>query len=439
MSTNPSGLNTVPDKLKAASSQKSSRSSPQAGRDLKDLAVLSWAICLFTICLLFVAERRSGAERDFVYFYGTGRIANEHSPEQIYSFDIQRKTFQEVYKLGGDRIYGPSPYPPFVPLFFSLFARLPFERAYHIWQLCTLALFCGGVSFLANAAWPKQRLSQSLAFAGALSFPPFSVDTLAAGQLTAIGCFAFSLALVQEQKNRFFMSGLALSIALYKPTLLLLVIPMLLIRRQWRTLWGVTVGAVVLFALASAIMGVEVWTAYLRMLLSLGSLHRLLEFSRYVDVFAFSTLLARNHLWIKDLTLVSVLAGGGTLLILSWIRSTKTRLVWATTILWTLVLNVYVPIYDSSLVVSSVVWSAPCLIAAYRRSFIAIVLLVFGCSCISELVARTTGIQILTLALMLLGALQLWVALTGSDNTEVQLPEPGALDGCLSSAQVGPS
>jgi hypothetical protein len=398
-----------------AASVTDTRREQQIRRDLRDLVILSWALCLFAVCLLLVSERQN-AERDFVYFYSAGRIANEYSPEQIYNFDVQRRAFEEVRRLKGHWSYGPSPYPPFIPLLFSVFAHLPFARAYDVWQFCTLALFCGGIGLLARGVWGKRPFAHSL-LAACLSFYPFTIDTLATGQIAAIGCFAFSLALYQQGKGCQFRSGLALSLALYKPTLLLLVLPMLVVRKQWRTLAGVIVGAASLFAVVTAFMGVRVWAAYLSMVLSLRHLQAQLDFSRYVDVFAFSTLLAHNHSLIKNLILVGAFAVGGSFLVRVWIRSRDNRIIWATTITWTLFLNLYVPIYDSILVIPGIIVSARALIAYHRRSFTAAALLLFCCSWVAEPIARATGIQALSIALVLLGALQLRVLGVASRST----------------------
>ncbi len=56
---------------------------------------------------------------DFIYFYGIGRIANEYPLARLYDYNLQLKTFNEIYALH-DGAYGPSPYPPFVALCLAL-------------------------------------------------------------------------------------------------------------------------------------------------------------------------------------------------------------------------------------------------------------------------------------------------------------------------------
>ena len=96
---------------------------------------------------------------------------------------------------------------------------------------------------------------------------------------------------------------------------------------------------------------------------------------------------------------------------LSSIRSGKigSALVWATTITWTLLLNVYVPVYDSILVVLSTVATAAVMKNFARTLFGTLCALIFGGAWVSVQIAERTGIQILTILLAALGTLQLYI------------------------------
>ena len=50
-------------------------------------------------------------------------------PRGSTDYSLQQKIFNGINPAPGEGFYGPSPYPPFVALFFSLFARLPFNWA----------------------------------------------------------------------------------------------------------------------------------------------------------------------------------------------------------------------------------------------------------------------------------------------------------------------
>lgn len=87
-------------------------------------------------------------------------------------------------------------------------------------------------------------------------------------------------------------------------------------------------------------------------------------------------------------------------------------LAWAATLTWTLLLNVYVPIYDSVLVTIAIIltlgalrdlhWSD----ATHWFTFMAI--LIFAVSWMTEAFARSHGIQLLTILLAVLGLGQLF-------------------------------
>ena len=88
-------------------------------------------------------------------------------------------------------------------------------------------------------------------------------------------------------------------------------------------------------------------------------------------------------------------------------------LVWATTITWTLLLNVYVPIYDSILIVISAIATAGTLKAVSERYypwFTLLWVLTLATSWITIAVAAATGVQIATLMFIALGVLQLAAA-----------------------------
>jgi hypothetical protein len=95
-------------------------------------------------------------------------------------------------------------------------------------------------------------------------------------------------------------------------------------------------------------------------------------------------------------------------------RRDEQNLVWALTICGTLVLNLYVGIYDSTLVVLSVLLTTEVL---YRRagktqsslpaSYKFILLLLYVAPWITQPVARLTGLQLLTLVLALFGSYQI--------------------------------
>lgn len=340
---------------------------------LKEIHLACWAqfIALLLIFLVLVGaqiKNQSGIFHDwhsaFIYFYGIGHIANDYPAVRIYDYSLQQKVFNEI-NPAVEGFYGPSPYPPFVALFFSLFAHFPFNVAYVLWAVISLTLYFTGIAASLKGAFPGERLKISLVFCFALEFCPFLVYTFANGQLAAIAVASVGVAIYQESCSKPIRSGLALSILAYKPSLLLLLIPMLVVTRRFKTLFGFMTGAAILSLAATAITGVQIWPAYVRFLRLFGKVaglegHPGLNLARYIDLSSFSFLVPGGRSWFGLATLISVtVTVAAVLAVLLW-RSAKAgrsaqHLAWAATLTWTLLLNVYVPIYDSVLVVVAII------------------------------------------------------------------------------------
>jgi hypothetical protein len=140
---------------------------------LKEMNLVCWgvfaALLVTRFCYPLWIQFRTGVgsfhirPADFIYFYGIGRIANEYPLARLYDYNLQLKTFNEIYALH-DGAYGPSPYPPFVALFFGPFARVPFVPAFFLWASVSLALYLAGIAATVKGIFPGERLKVSLIF-----------------------------------------------------------------------------------------------------------------------------------------------------------------------------------------------------------------------------------------------------------------------------------
>lgn len=385
---------------------------------------LCWAILLvslvFPFTLVLWGTFVTGEPVDFVYFYGIGQIVHTHPATMLYDYGLQLKVFNQILPMHQGS-YGPSPYPPFVALFFSLAARLPFKAAFLVWMAISLCLYVIGIVALLNAIGPVERLKSLLIAYIALAFYPFLVLTLANGQLASIAFCCVALAISLERKGWRFCSGAALSLLTYKPTLLLLLIPMLLLTRKFKLLMGFLTGVLTLGLVATAAMGVQIWPAYFHLL---NVFRHAANSSKYllrwqlVDLSSFSFAVPGGRslagLWLLA-SAISVLAVW--LFAILWKSASDCRpvrhLVWATTITWTLLLNVYVPMYDSVLLLIAIFLT----IAALRdlewieaKKWTATLAgLIFASSYFSREIARVTRIQVVTILLLALGVGQLFM------------------------------
>jgi hypothetical protein len=385
--------------------------SEQDKHQLRDITLLSWVVCLFLVTpVIAISQRQTDLRTDFVYFYSLGRIANEHPAYNLYDYRVQQRTFQQVQTLttSSGITYGPSPYPPYVALLFRPLARVGFTTAQRIWRWCTFAAFVAGIALLLTCFYPRRRHEQLLILAAALSFYPFIVETFLNGQVAVLGFLGFTVALWQQQKHRPFRTGIALSVCLYKPPLLILALPMLLIRRQWRVLAGFIGGTAVLIAIATVVLGARVWTSYFGMLISLRSIQSKLNFSMYVDLLAFWSSLFSAHVLVRDVAFTLSCLVLVYFVVRAWLSSADIMPIWSATLTCSLLVNVYVATYDTIILIPGAIATAQTFSRGAYRWFLGITAFLLVSSWFAQPLARATRIQILTIALILLGTLQIW-------------------------------
>jgi Glycosyltransferase family 87 len=396
---------------------------------LKEINVLCWAMfaafLLIPACAVFCLQAIHGNESiqrhsDFVLYYGDGTLANKYPSTKIYDPNLQHQAFRQV-GISSGVAYGVSPYPPLVPYFFGLFARLPFTVAYFLWMLTSLAIYCGGIGLAARSVFPDDKLKISLFFCFAIAYFPFVGSTLVNGQLSVFAIFAVGLALYEEKLGNLVYSGAALSLLTYKPTLLLIIFPMLLLTRRFRALAGFVAGSAVLFLAGTALGGIKVWPAYVRLLEYHGKLTGLdgrsvIKLSMYLDFSSLTHLLPGGRTPVA-LAVIAVIAFVVAVVLtrLLWKSASGGRpvqwLAWAATLTWTLLLNVYVPIYDSVLVVIAILLTLGALrdlswpTAAEWITLLAVV--TFAVSWKTVSIAHHHGVQVLSVMLFFLGAAQL--------------------------------
>jgi hypothetical protein len=391
-------------------------------QDLKYLNLLCWSFLLigfiFPLSMTIINTHRM-PDVDFVEFYSWSHLLNEHQPQDLYNYELLQQECMKIHPKTG--VYGPLPYPPFVALFFRPFSLLPFWFAYLLWVFISIALYAFGLKIILARIFPQVPLCRSLILCLALAYRPFIVDTAFNGQLAVIGFIALAVALWEDDMDQKFRSGLALSLCIYKPTLLVLLLPMLLVTRRFRALAGFATGAGSIVVVTTTFEGFGIWPAFFNSLFSFGKLSSGAQASslrilgKYVDFTSFSLLLHGGRSWPVLLILIAVSLCAIVMLFRFWRDSPRkgksfNRLLWAATITWTLLLNIYVPIYDSILVVLAVLATASA-VASLRGTAIykwltLICILIFVTSWFAVDLASAIGVQLLTLLIAALGIVQ---------------------------------
>jgi len=396
---------------------------------LKEINLICWGsfvvFLVIPVAVILCIQARMGSDlirglhSDFTYFYGIGRIVNEYSAARVYDYHLQQRIFNEIYPLQKGA-YGPSPYPPFVALVFSCFARLPFDLAYLLWDAISLLLYFFGLRILARQFALQDGYVFSIVLCLALAFFPFFFETLVNAQLAAVAFFAISVAISQDRAAKYMQSGLALSFLTYKPTLLLLLLPMLLLTRRFRTMIGFLSGVALIAFLTTVIAGIGIWPVYGHFLAEFSRVagisgHSTLQLWQFVDLNSFSSAAAGGRTRIGSAILIGA-AGtiAAWLAYLLWkskgLGIAQEQLAWAATLTWTLLINVYVPMYDCLLVVIALILTLSALekLGWNRNWMVLLSVVIFACSWITEAFARHHGIQVMSLLLLILGLAQLF-------------------------------
>jgi hypothetical protein len=383
--------------------------------DRRDLTFIAWVIFSFIVTIaLYQSLRQSEQQRDFVYFYSIGHLLNHYSPLRLYDFVLQENIanamLPEPLKAGAGYLGGFA-YPPYVAMFFQPLAMLPYWTAFCLWLVISLTLYLTGLCLLIQRFCDEDALQRSLFFLFGLSFWPFINWILLGGQLSAIGFLGMALAIYWEDLEFPFLSGLTLSICLYKPTLLLMILPMLIVIRRPRTLAGFGVGAFTQIAVASIAFGPQIWAPYLEATLSYGAgISHVLPVT--VDLRAISDAASHSSRFMQVLSVFCAGVAGAFLVGIWWkerrcAQHGPVTLTWATTITWTLLLNLYVPVYDSVLVIISIIATAAVLIRFAPRTFFGLCLVLLVSSYVSTWLSSQTGWQLLTPVLAAIGILQM--------------------------------
>lgn len=353
---------------------------------------------------------------DFIGFYVAGTILNQYPPARLYDVPLQDRLQHAILPQMPRDAFVVYANTPFLALIFSPLARLPFVWAYAIWAVFSAVLYLAGLALV----WPPARdfggVSR-VALLACFSFMPFAIECWAGGQLSALGFFAIALCTRWRQSGSPFAAGVALAACLYKPPLLLLVLPMLVIGRRIRMLLGFAVGAVALGALSLATVGREGGVAYFRALRLYAEWAARdpspLALYKFVDIHSFFRLLPGGHARVGEGIALVVAGAAFVRLAARWARSRpgtqEASLLWAATIAWTLVVNFYAPIYDTILIVISALLIASAVYGACgeraesdRRAFHTWMLVLYVAACVSQALA-SAGFQVLTLVLAGIG------------------------------------
>jgi hypothetical protein len=317
-------------------------------------------VCVLSVVRGFQGQTFMGRALggDFVQFYVVGKILNQHDPARVYDLDLEVPLqHQAAPETSPDQmlVFASAPY---AALIYRPFALLSYPWAYVAWLVFSMALYGAGMVLLLGSVQLSDA-QRKTGFLLGISSMPFLIESWIGGQIAVVGFFAVALFVFCRARNWKFLAGLALALALFKPTLIAVPVLMLLCGRRWRMLSGLVTGAAGLVLLSIGTVGMKGCLSWWKAVRFYGWLATgpatALRRNKYMDLGSFSHLLLGNASTLAEvLAMVAVLAGLA-MLAAAWWRSAgwsapARDLLWAATFAGALVCNVYTPIYDTILV-----------------------------------------------------------------------------------------
>ena len=175
-----------------------------------------------------VRDKRIGG--DFAVFYSEGQLALKYPHSELYNNELQDIEYASVVDA---QISSPFPYAPWFTLPLEFIARLPYLAAFLVWTSLSLVSLFFAYRLLAKSLdLPSQWYGVGLL--ACVAFPPYLFYSLLNGQPTTLALLILTSSYVLIQRRYNLLGGIVLSLLTYKPTLLVLIGPMLLLTKQWR-------------------------------------------------------------------------------------------------------------------------------------------------------------------------------------------------------------
>lgn len=368
---------------------------------------------------------------DFAGFYVAAQILDQGDPSRLYDRELHGKLYHELLPdLPKDEII-PYVHPPFVAGAIRLLTRLNYDTAVAVWLLITMGLYVSGVLLVLKTCPVLDQSYRWLVVLLAISFEPFLFECWLGGQLSAVAFFSYALAWYFWRQGKAGFCGAVLGICFYKPTLLILIVPMLLVARLGKVLLGITAMGLLLLLNSILMVGWDGTFNYIEVLLSFrqatsGQEEIAIRTWKYVDFNHFFQMLLGNNLY-KTVTFGLAIVACLILTSSRWWRW-KSELdqqpaTWVMTLFLVPLLNIYVGIYDSILAVQAAIIGTELVLArSTDRRLLATrwpwYLLAFALTpWFTQPLAKAVGLQVYSLALLML-------AMASLDKTEIK---PGEL------------
>ncbi len=215
------------------------------------LVVFTLLVCQAVVCFFGAGPSLAG-KIDLRVFYASGAIVRSGHAARLYDYDYQQQVQNTL--VGWRAAALPFLYPPFAALQFVPFSLASYRAAFFVQLILNLLLLLL-VAWLLRSSLPAFR-ERHWVLLPALYGCLFGVSiALMQGQISFLLLLIYSCGYLLMQRHRPFAAGLLLSLSLMKFQLILPVMLLFFVWRQWRIVAGFLVGAIGPASISLAMVG----------------------------------------------------------------------------------------------------------------------------------------------------------------------------------------
>jgi hypothetical protein len=208
-------------------------------------------LVLYGIRILFGFNGLAAVPGDYICFWSAGRLANEAGYARVYDLNALYEVQKSV--IPSATVVQPMFYLPVFILPFQILTLIPIVQSYWLWvalNLLFLIFYIRLFIIRIPASIPKRTILMTLVvFPVFVNFYSGQVNLLL---MLAVGEFIHALI-----HNRPVRAGIWLALLLLKPQTLILILPVLLFQRNWKTIVSFGITSVLVGLLSFALIGAK--------------------------------------------------------------------------------------------------------------------------------------------------------------------------------------
>jgi hypothetical protein len=215
---------------------------------------------------------------DYLAYWSVGTIADQKGYSEIYDLNNLRSVqTQELKSLGvfaktdeSSTPILPVAYFSFFVLPFQIFSRIDLVYGYWLWTILNLIILIGYLVFFLRRILPESGAIVNvlkLLIPILISYPVFCNIIIGQVEVLLLVCAGEFIRNAFRKKS--ILSGLWLGGLLVKPQLLILIIPIILIMRNWKVLMGFVASSGIILVTSFMLSGsagikalINLWTRY---------------------------------------------------------------------------------------------------------------------------------------------------------------------------------